>query len=77
MYWLKALEAFGAILLLDFCWVKYVRNVANKTPFKAASWAALLYGLSAFLYISIVHDPSLLVPALFGAFIGTYLSVRY
>lgn len=60
---------------LDYCWARYVRGVADKNAIKSASWAALLYGLTAFLYVSIVRDPWLVIPACLGAFCGTWIGV--
>jgi hypothetical protein len=71
------LIAFGMMVLLDFCWARYVRHVADKSALRSAAWAVVLYALTGGLYISIVHNPYLLIPACAGAFVGTYVSVRY
>jgi uncharacterized membrane protein YfcA len=71
------LTAFLAMTVLDVCWGKYVRAAANRRPVLAASWAVLLYALTAYLYVSIVGDPWLTIPACAGAFAGTYIGVKY
>lgn len=60
----------------DLVWAKYVKNVQNDKPLAAASWAAGTLALGGFNIISYAHDSWALIPAIAGAFLGTFLIVR-
>jgi hypothetical protein len=48
---------------------------ARVSPMEAATWAAMVIVLGAFIVVSYVHDKRLIIPAAIGAFIGTYFAV--
>lgn len=66
---------FVAMMGADFAWTKYTLGVAAKDAFGAASWSAVIVGCGAFTVVSYTTNRWLLIPALLGAFIGTYLAV--
>lgn len=67
---------FIAVALASFVWAKYIANVANKSRFKAASWDAILIGITAGYTIAYTSDPWNVLPAMLGGFIGTYSGVK-
>lgn len=71
----SALIAFFALFVTDICWAFYINAVKDSSPLKSASWAAFMLGIGAVGTISYVTNPWLLIPALAGAFCGTYLGV--
>jgi len=44
---------------------------------KASTWAAILYVLYASALIGSAYNPYLLIPAVLGAFAGTWVGVKY
>lgn len=74
-YWLR----FGAVVimmaLVDICYAKYTLTVANLQAVRAAGWASAIIGCSSFITVSYVGDKTLVIAAIIGAFIGTYLVV--
>lgn len=68
---------FGAVFVLDFVWAFYTKAIQNHAALRAASWAALLILLSGAAQIGYTHEPLLLIPAMFGAFGGTYTALRF
>lgn len=66
---------FAALFVTDVCWAFYINHVKEGTALKAASWATFMLGIGAFGVISYVSNPWLLIPALLGAFAGTYSGV--
>lgn len=65
---------FLALLVTDIAWAIYI-NKAKDQPFAASSWAVVLYGLSAYGTMGFTKDAWLLIPAMAGAFAGTYIGV--
>ena len=60
--------------LLDFVWSRYsVANISG-TAAAASHWALAITLLSGVITILFVHDPSMLVPACLGAWVGTYIA---
>jgi hypothetical protein len=70
------LGIFVALFIVDFAWARYIGSVKDGAPLRAASWAGFLYGMQALATISIVNDNYALIPAILGAFVGTYFGVR-
>jgi hypothetical protein len=68
---------FAALAVLDFIWAQYMAAVAKGPAASAAAWSVPIYALGSLVTIEYVHDPWLLIPACAGAFVGTYLSVKW
>lgn len=63
-----------AVALLDACWTFYIAAVAKKTPGRAAMWSSLIMLFGAFVALSYVQRPILVLAAGIGAFVGTYIA---
>jgi hypothetical protein len=68
---------FCSAVGLDALWALYIRRSSQGKALAAASCAALLLGLGAFNAISYLENHWLLVPAMSGAFVGTYATLRW
>lgn len=72
---------FLIIFLLDlvvaFAWTKCVKAVAENEALKAALWSGFIAFSAAISIISYNNNNLLLIPAILGSAIGTYLSVKY
>jgi len=66
---------FFLLFFLDIAWSFYINKVKDGSALQAASCAAGLFGLGAISTISYVQNPYLLIPAVMGAFCGTYVGV--
>lgn len=73
---MKAALVFGVAAVLDVVWAYYIQYVAAKQPVRAGIFGALTVGLGAFNLTAIVGDPRYVAPAMLGAFLGTYWTVR-
>ncbi len=62
-------------IMADICWTKYMLGVSEKAPFKAAFWSAMIIAIGGFMVISYTQNHLLVVAAMLGAFIGTFLAV--
>ena len=73
---MKALGVFVLVLLTDFWWAKYIRATTDRRAITSALYAAGLILLSSGVVLAYVEDPVMILPAVGGAFVGTYLSVK-
>ena len=64
-------------LLVAFAWGKCVKAVAENKPFIAAVYSSFITLSGAVTIISYNKNHWLLIPAIIGGAIGTYLSVKY
>ena len=77
MYWLN----FGLVvmftILTDICWGLYIMKVGEKKALPASIWGAIIPFLSANTILMYVDDHSFMWAAVIGAFIGTYITIKY
>lgn len=71
----KCIGIFFAVCVSDFVWARYMASVARDSRLEASYWAVGVIGLGAFITISYVNDKRLVIPAMMGAFVGTYLAI--
>jgi hypothetical protein len=67
---------FVAVFALDFVWARYTRACATGTKLSAANYAAGIILLSGAAQIGYTNDYWLLLPAIVGAFGGTWCSMK-
>lgn len=68
---------FAISSLIDAIWVLYIKAVADEEPHKAAIAGLLIYLSSIFVTLKVISDNFTIIPACIGAYIGTYLTVKY
>lgn len=66
-----------AMTVVDVCYAKYTLEVAKHKALRAALWSMAIISAGSFVTISYVHDRSLIVAACIGAFLGTYLTIKW
>lgn len=76
-FWLSFIGVFVALILVDICWTFYIAKVAERKAFSSAMWSAWILVCGAFATISYLHDVRLLVAAVLGAFVGTFIAVKW
>lgn len=62
---------------IDILYARYIICVNNKRPFNAAILTAIIYSLLAFGVVSYSKNIFYLIPLASGAFLGTYITVKY
>ena len=67
---------FFSIFLLDIVYTYYLRCVANDNVLGASFWSVACYILGSVAVISYTTNHWLVIPALFGAFFGTYAGMK-
>jgi len=73
----KFIAVFIALFVADVIWTLYIRWSAKGLAFKAASAGSALWLCSAFVFIEVVKDYMVIVPALAGSFLGTYVTIKW
>lgn len=68
---------FLAVALADVVWSLYFMAMAARQAFAAAAWSAGIIALSAFSTVQYVSDRRLVWAALAGAFVGTFLTLKF
>lgn len=63
--------------IINALWTLYIKYINDSDAFKSAGTGELIFVINAFTTISYVHDPRLIVAAVIGGFIGTFLTVKY
>jgi len=73
---LDYLVTFFAIFLLDVVYTYYLRCVATDNVLGASFWSVACYILGSVAVISYTTNHWLVLPALAGAFCGTYAGMK-
>lgn len=69
--------AFTAMFALDFIWVYYTHATVAGQKFKASATAALIQLFSGVSVLAYTADPWALTGTVSGAFIGTWLAMKF
>ena len=75
--WLTALTVFVVYVFFDILYAVYVICVSRKQALAASATGAMLYSLGAVGVMNYTHNILYLIPLSLGAFIGTYIAVKY
>jgi hypothetical protein len=70
------LLVFAIALVSDYVWTACIHSISKEKPLSAAFFSALTVLLGGVATITFVSQPKYLIPAVLGAFAGTYLTVR-
>lgn len=73
---LRALVTFAALFVLDVVWARYTSAITDRRRIPASSYAAAIIALGAVGTISYIDDPRMIVPAMLGAFCGTFVGIQ-
>lgn len=69
-----AVVVFALYVALDFVWARYIASIGSTQAKTAALWAAVLIIVNGAGVIAYTEDHWLLIPAAFGASLGTFLA---
>ena len=65
---------FLSMIFVDYVWGIYIKAMANHEALKASVAGALIMLAGAFTSIGYIEYHYLLIPAVLGGFIGTYVA---
>ena len=72
--WLWVAVATG---LTDVCWTLYVTNAAAFNKIRASFYSVGILLMGSSVVVEYVADRVLVIPAAIGAFIGTWLTLKF
>jgi hypothetical protein len=75
--WWMVLLVFIAMVALDFCYGEYTKACAERRVVPASNWAVALYLCGVFVAINVIDNNWMCIPAAFGSWLGTYVSIRH
>lgn len=71
------ITTFLAMTITDLMWAWYVKKVNANNAFMSGVAAVGLFAVGAITVVGYANNPILIIPASAGAFVGTYLGVKY
>jgi len=71
------LTTFFAIFLLDIVYTYYLRCVQDNQVVKASIWSVACYVLGSIAVINYTTNHWLMIPAMAGAFFGTFVGMKF
>lgn len=75
--WLTAVIVFCVYVIFDILYALYVICVSRRQALRASVISSFLYSLGAYGVMNYLENRWYLVPLACGAFIGTYIAVKY
>ena len=69
------LAVFLFMVCADYIWAKCVTHTAKRHRTQGALWAGALIAAQAAVTVAYVGDHGLILPAIAGAFMGTFLGI--
>jgi hypothetical protein len=72
----KFILVFIIVTAADFLWAAYISHTAKGNIWKASSYAAAIALFSGLITIAYINDSRMIIPAVLGAFVGTYLCLK-
>jgi len=73
---IDCIVTFFSIFLLDIVYTYYLRCVADDNVLGASFWSVACYILGSVAVISYTTNHWLIIPALAGAFFGTFVGMK-
>ena len=67
---------FLVVLLLDLVYTYYLRSVQKGYAIRASLWSMACYLGASIAVINYTTNHLLLIPAVMGAFVGTYIGMK-
>ena len=75
--WLLGILIFFADLIVSFAWTECIKSIGERKALKSGLWAGFITLTGAFSIINYTSNNWFLFPAVSGAILGTYLSVKF
>ena len=66
-----------SVALGDVCWTLYFLATAEHKAIKAGFWSAMIMLAGSFSVVSYIGDHRMISAAMIGAFLGTYLVLKF
>lgn len=67
---------FLSVCAADALWAEYIQAVADNRALLAGLYSIFVYLAGAYAVTKYIENKKMLIPAILGAFIGTYITVQ-
>jgi hypothetical protein len=74
---LEYIVTFFALFFTDVFYTYYLRAVSDSKPLLASGWAVVVFIIASVAVINYTTNHWLLIPACAGAFLGTYVGMKF
>ncbi len=74
---LKFMLVFVCVTITDACWAFYIVKASQKKALPASVWGSMISMLTSITVIAYTEDHRFIIASVLGAFVGTYLSIKY
>lgn len=71
------MAVFVGVIVLDYVYAEYTKAAADRNAIVSSNMAMFLIVITGFVTSCYVINQWLLIPAAAGAWVGTYLSIKY
>ena len=68
---------FVCMFFTDIVYTQLLKSVQNDRPMAASIWASLITFLGGVAVINYTTDNMMIIPAVLGAFAGTYVGMKF
>ncbi len=68
---------FVCMFVTDVVYTQLLKSVQNDRPLASSIWASAITFLGGVAIINYTNDNKMIIPAVLGAFVGTYIGMRY
>jgi hypothetical protein len=68
---------FFAVFVTDIIYTFYLKSVQHNSPLKASFWATVVTATASIAVINYTENHLMLIPALIGAFAGTWFGMKF
>jgi len=75
--WYTAVIVFVIYILFDILYALYVMCVSQQRALRASVISSILYSIGAYGVMNYLENPLYIIPLACGAFIGTFIAVKY
>ena len=71
------ITTFLAVFATDLLYVYFIKSIQNNTPMQAGWWSMVVTFTASIAVINYTEDHLALIPALLGAFLGTFIGMKW
>lgn len=68
---------FVCMFVTDIVYTQLLKSVQNDRPMAASVWASLITFLGGVAIINYTSNNMMIIPAVLGAFVGTYVGMKF
>ena len=68
---------FVCMFFTDIVYTQLLKSVQNDRPMASSIWASLITFLGGVAVINYTTDNMMIIPAVLGAFVGTYVGMKF